>query len=128
MADTEKITINLSIVDLGQIDLLVAEGFYSSRTDVIRTAIRNQLAQHADSIRQTVNHKTMAVGVVSYSGPDLEKKRASGQTVDIRVVGLLVLGDDVTPELAKATITGVTVRGAFRASDAVKSALADRTR
>jgi Arc/MetJ-type ribon-helix-helix transcriptional regulator len=128
MADTEKITINLSVVDLGRIDLLVSEGFYASRTDVIRTAIRNLLAGHDDSIKQNVQKKTMVLGVLSYNRSDLEEKRAAGETVDIRVVGMLVLDDDISPELARATISGLTVHGTFRASPAVKDALADRAR
>jgi Arc/MetJ-type ribon-helix-helix transcriptional regulator len=48
-SDSEKITINLGYVDLGHIDLMVQDGFYSNRTDFIRTAIRNQLERHAES-------------------------------------------------------------------------------
>lgn len=128
MADTEKITINMSIVDLGQIDLLVNEGFYSSRTDFIRTAIRNQLGTHADSIKQTTTRKTMAIGAVGYTRAELEQRLAAKTQLEVKVVGLFYLGDDVTPELAAAVIRSVEVFGVFRASEAVKTALADRTR
>ena len=128
MAETEKITINMSVVDLGQVDLLVAEGFYSSRTDFIRTAIRSQLATHADAVKQSVTRKTLALGVVSYGRLELEAARRAGQQLDIRVVGMVTLEADVTPELAEATIRRLEVHGVFRATDFVKAALADRVK
>lgn len=121
--ETEKITINLGPVDLGQIDLLVQEGFYSNRTDLIRTAIRNQLQLHSDVVRQTVARKSFVLGLQHYSRADLEAVRSAGQTLDIQVLGLVTIGDDVTPELAQATITSITVLGALHARPAVKAAL-----
>lgn len=126
VGDTEKITINLGPVDLGQIDLLVQEGFYSNRTDLIRTAIRHQLQLHGDVIRQTVARKSLVLGLQHYSRADLEAVRDSGQTLQIQVLGLASIGADVSPELALATIDSVTVLGALHASPAVKAALAGR--
>ncbi len=125
---TEKITINLGPVDLGQIDLLVQEGFYANRTDLIRTAIRNQLTVHAEEVRRTVARKTLVLGVQYYNRHDLELVRAAGERLQINVLGLASIADDVTPELALATIDEVVVLGAFRASPAVKAALAARIR
>jgi Arc/MetJ-type ribon-helix-helix transcriptional regulator len=118
----------MSVVDLGQVDLLVSEGFYSSRTDFIRTAIRNQLGQHSESVKQTMTRKTMALGAVSYNRQDLEDRKAAGVQLEIKVVGLLHLSDDIKPDLAKAVIKSVEVYGVFQASKAVKEALEDRTR
>ena len=126
--DTEKITINLGYVDLGQIDLLVQEGFYSNRTDFIRTAIRNQIERHAETTKQTVARKSVELGLRHYSRKDLEAAQAAGQTLDIRVLGLATIAQDVTPELARATIASVEVLGALHASAAVKAALRDRIR
>jgi Arc/MetJ-type ribon-helix-helix transcriptional regulator len=126
MADSEKITINLGPIDLGQIDLLVQEGFYANRTDFIRTAIRNQLAAHAEAVRQTVARKTLVLGLQHYTRRDLEAVRAAGERLQINVLGLATIADDVSPELALATIESITVLGAFRASAAVKRALASR--
>ena len=123
---TEKITINLGFVDLGQIDLLVQEGFYSNRTDFIRTAIRNQIATHAEVVRQTVARKTLVFGLQHYSREDLEAVRAAGEKLQIQVLGLASIATDVTPELALATIDSLTVLGALHASSAVKAALAGR--
>lgn len=125
---TEKITINLGVVDLGQIDLLVQEGFYSNRTDLIRTAIRNQLATHAEVVRETVARKTFILGLQHYTRHDLEAVQASGQKLQIQVLGLASIAEDVSPELALATIDSVVVLGALQASPAVKAALADRIR
>jgi Arc/MetJ-type ribon-helix-helix transcriptional regulator len=125
--DTEKITINLGYVDLGHVDLLVQDGFYSNRTDFIRTAIRNQIEKHADSTRQSVARKSLDLGLRHFSRADLEAARAAGQRLDIRVLGLASIADDVTAELARATIASVAVLGALQASAAVKAALADRT-
>ncbi|MDQ6851036.1 MAG: CopG family transcriptional regulator [Actinomycetota bacterium] len=123
---TEKITINLGLVDLGQIDLLVTEGFYANRTDFIRTAIRRQLEFRSGAVDDTIARRTLTLGAQHYSRRDLEKLRAAGRTVELRVLGLATISDDVSPELALATIVSVEVLGAFRASRAVKSALASR--
>jgi Arc/MetJ-type ribon-helix-helix transcriptional regulator len=125
---TEKITINLGLVDLGQIDLLVQEGFYSNRTDFIRNAIRTQIATHAEVVKRTVARKTLVLGVQYYNRRDLEAVRAAGETLQISVLGLASIADDVSPELALATIDSIEVLGAFRASAAVKAALAGRIR
>ena len=125
-ADSEKITINLGYVDLGHIDLMVQEGFYSNRTDFIRTAIRNQVERHADAVRQSVARKSVDLGLRHYGREDLEAVQAAGRMLDIRVLGLASIGKDVTPELARATIASVIVLGALHASPAVKAALADR--
>jgi Arc/MetJ-type ribon-helix-helix transcriptional regulator len=126
--ESEKITINLGFVDLGQVDLLVQEGFYSNRTDFIRTAIRNQLGSHGDVLRQTVARRAMVLGLQRYTRSDLERLRAAGEQVHIQVLGLATIDDDVPPALAARTIASISVLGALRASPAVKAALADRIR
>ena len=125
-SDSEKITINLGYVDLGHIDLLVQEGFYSNRTDFIRTAIRNQIERHADVVRQAVTRKSVDLGLRHFSREDLEAVRDAGQVLDIRVLGLATIAPDVTPELARAAIASLSVLGALHASAAVKAALVDR--
>jgi len=126
--DSEKITINLGFVDLGHIDLLVREGFYSNRTDFIRTAIRNQLASHADAVKQSIVRHTLELGLRRVSRHELEASKAKGVRLQIQVVGLATIDDDVTPELARETIESITVLGALHASKEIKSALADRIR
>jgi Arc/MetJ-type ribon-helix-helix transcriptional regulator len=128
VADSEKITINLGHVDLGRIDLMVQEGFYSNRTDFIRTAIRNQLERHADTVQQATMRQKVELGLRHFSREDLEEVRATGQMLHIRVLGLASIASDVTPELARATIGSIAVLGALHASSAVKAALADRIR
>ena len=125
--ETEKITINLGYVDLGHIDLLVQDGFYSNRTDLIRTAIRNQIERHAEAAKRSVERKSLDLGLRHYTTADLEAARAAGQPLDIRVLGLASIAADVTPDLARAAIGSVSVLGALQASPAVKAALADRT-
>ena len=127
-ADSEKITINLGYVDLGQIDLLVQEGFYSNRTDFIRTAIRNQIERHAETTKQSVARKSVELGLRHYSRQDLEAVQAAGEVLHIQVLGLASIANDVTPELAQQTIASLHVLGALHASAAVKEALKDRTR
>jgi Arc/MetJ-type ribon-helix-helix transcriptional regulator len=126
--DTEKITVNLGYVDLGQVDLMVQEGFYSNRTDFIRTAIRNQLERHADVVKQSTVRKSVDLGLRTYSREDLEAAQRAGETLHINVLGLATIAEDVTPDLARATIASVSVLGAFHATPAVKAALVDRTR
>jgi len=126
MSETEKITINMSVVDLGKIDLLVQEGLYSNRTDCIRTAIRSQIKTHDFELQQSVSRHSFGIGVFHFNRQDLEKVKAEGKSLTITAIGLLHLSDDISPELAAETIEKVRVRGVFRASDAVISALADR--
>jgi Arc/MetJ-type ribon-helix-helix transcriptional regulator len=126
--DSEKLTINLGFVDLGHIDLLVRDGFYSNRSDFIRTAIRNQLATHADTARQATSRLTLELGLRTFTRQDLEAAQAAGERLRIRVLGLAVIADDVTPDLAMATIDSITVLGALHAPADVKIALADRLR
>ena len=126
ISETEKLTINLGVVDLGQIDLLVQEGFYSNRTDLIRTAIRNQLAVHGEEVKRTVARRTLVLGLQHLGRADLERAVADGQMLQIQVVGLARIANDVSPELARAAIRSIEVLGAFHASPAVRQALADR--
>jgi len=128
VAESEKITINLGFVDLGHVDLLVAEGFYSNRTDFIRTAIRNQLERHADATRKSVSRKGLDLGLRHYSRRDLEDAVAAGEPVHINLLGLASIATDVTPDLARAAIASVTVLGALHTTSEVRKALADRTR
>jgi Arc/MetJ-type ribon-helix-helix transcriptional regulator len=127
-ADSEKITINLGHVDLGHIDLMVREGFYANRTDLIRTAIRNQLERHADALKQVVARHKVELGLRHFSREDLEAVRAAGEILHIRVLGLASIAGDVSPELAHATIGSIAVLGALHASSGVKAALANRIR
>ena len=126
LADSEKITINLGFVDLGHIDLLVREGFYSNRSDFIRTAIRNQLDRHVDAVKQSVARRHLDLGLRHFTRADLERVRAAGDTLHIQVLGLAVIASDVSPELARATIASINVLGALQASPEVKAALSDR--
>ncbi len=125
--DSEKITLNLGYVDLGHIDLLVAEAHYSNRTDFIRTAIRNQLDRHAEIMRQSVTRRSLDLGLRSISRKTLEDARAAGERLELKVLGLLTFADDVAPELARETIASITVLGAMHASPDLRQALADRT-
>jgi Arc/MetJ-type ribon-helix-helix transcriptional regulator len=126
--DSEKLTINLGFVDLGSIDLMVRDGFYSNRSDFIRTAIRNQLATHADAAKKAASRLTLELGLRTFARQDLEAAQAAGEKLKIRVLGLAVIADDVTPDLARETIESLTVLGALHASAEVKAALADRLR
>ena len=127
-SESEKITINLGFVDLGQVDLLVEDGFYSNRTDFIRTAIRNQLLTHGDVLKKSVARRSMVLGLQRYTRQDLENVLAAGEQLQIHVLGLATIDDDVTPQLARKAIASIAVLGALRASPEVKAALADRTR
>jgi Arc/MetJ-type ribon-helix-helix transcriptional regulator len=126
--ESEKITINLGFIDLGQVDLLVQEGFYSNRSDFIRTAIRNQLGSHGEVVKKTVERRALVLGLQRYTRAELERTRAAGEKLHIQVLGLASIDDDVPAELATQTIASITVLGALHASPAVKAALAARIR
>lgn len=126
LPDAEKITINMGFVDLGQVDLLVSEGFYSNRTDFIRTAVRNQIAAHSEAVKQVVARKLLVLGLQHFSVADLERVRAAKQKLQLRVLGLASIAPDVTPALALDTIESITVLGALHASPDVKEALKPR--
>ncbi len=126
MPDTEKITINMSAVDLGKIDLLVQEGLYSNRTDFIRTAIRSQLDKHNLEIQQSVTRNSYTIGVLVYNCADFEKFKSRGEKLNLILIGFLHLDNDISPELAREVVESIQVRGIFHASESVKAALADR--
>ncbi len=126
--DTEKITVNVGYVDLGRVDLLVSEGFYSNRSDFIRTAIRNQLQAQRDAIDRSLERRTLDLGLREISRAELETAVAQGTPLSIRVVGLARFAADVTPDLAAAAIGSITVLGALQAPPAIRSAIADRIR
>ena len=126
MPESEKITINLGSVDLGKIDLLVEEGLYSNRTDFIRTAIRNLLDKHQDVVKQVTSRRSFAIGVLIYNRVDLEKALQKGEMLDISIIGSVILSSDIDPDLARAAIQCIQIRGILKASDAVKQALIDR--
>jgi len=126
MSDTEKITVNIGIVDLGSIDLLVQEGFYASRADFVRTAIRNQLERQKTDVDLITTRKDMVIGTMSYNRRELEQRLEDNEMINIKVIGMFILSDDITPQLALDTIQSVTVRGVFKAPEDVKEALKDR--
>jgi len=128
MPDSEKITINMSAVDLGKIDLLVQEGLYSNRTDFIRTAIRNLADKHILEIQQSVTRNAYVIGALVYDSAELEKRRAKGEKIKMTIIGFLHLANDISPELAREVVESIQVRGIFHASEEVKAALADRTK
>ena len=125
-SESEKITINIGYVDLGHIDLLVRDGFYANRTDFIRTSIRNQVERHAEATRQSVSRRSLDLGLRHYSREELETAHAAQRPLNIRVLGLVTIAPDVTPDLARAAIASISVLGTLQASPAVKAALADR--
>lgn len=125
MVETEKITINMNVVDLGKVDLLVSQGYYSNRTDLIRTAIRNELKVQAVELDNLVVRQAFTVGVSVYSQKDLEKLLAANEKIDIKMVGMLVLDDDIDVDLALKTINSVHVKGIYRANAEVKEALSN---
>lgn len=126
MSETEKITINLGPVDLGRIDVLVEQGLYSNRTDLIRTAIRNQLERHESLIQDITTRNSYSLGVLIYGRKDLEQLRERGKKVSIHVLGMLTLTSSISPELALETIESIVVRGKLIAPKAVREALGDR--
>jgi Arc/MetJ-type ribon-helix-helix transcriptional regulator len=126
--DTEKITINLGHVDLGRIDLLVQEGFYSNRTDFIRTAIRNQLTSEGEAVARSVERHTLELGLRDITRTELEAALQRGEVLHVKVVGLARIGSDVTPDLADATIGSIKVLGTLQAPAGVKAVLRNRIR
>ncbi|MFQ5691223.1 MAG: CopG family transcriptional regulator [Gemmatimonadota bacterium] len=126
MNETEKVTVNLTVVDIGQIDLLVEEGLYSNRTDFVRSAIRLQFNQHRDVVKQASVRRSMVVGVLTFDREALEQKRVAGEKIAIRAIGLVILTDDIPPQLAIDVIESIKVYGSLRAGDRVREALAGR--
>ncbi len=125
--DSEKVTVNLGFIDLGRVDLMVRDGFYANRADFIRTAVRSQLERQDEAVRQSAARRQLSLGLSHITRRSLEAARDAGASLHIQVLGLAIIDDDVTPELARASIASVEVLGAFQASPAVKAALSDRT-
>jgi len=128
VTDLEKLTINISPLDIGQIEILVEQGFYANRAEFVRTAIRDELAKHSETVRETAKRKTFIIGAMVIGRAELERRQKRGEQLDLRVIGLLGIEENVPASLARAVIESVEVRGIFRASKDVKDALADRIR
>ena len=128
MAETEKITINMSVVDLGKVDLLVEEGFYQNRTDFIRTGIRNLLNKHDRELQSAITRQAFMIGVMIFTRSGLEKKAAKGERMDCRVIGMLIIDKDVPVDLAESVFESIQVHGVFRATDEIKEAMKNRIR
>ncbi|MFC2078963.1 ribbon-helix-helix protein, CopG family [Candidatus Bipolaricaulota bacterium] len=126
MSDAERITIGVGIVDLGQIDRLVDKGLFATRSEFIRAAIRIYLEQYREEVVQAGFKKSFTIGTHVLNAHDLEDIAADGKAIDLHVVGSLTIAEDVSPELARKAVRSVSVYGSFRASEAVKAALADR--
>ncbi|MCL6443001.1 MAG: CopG family transcriptional regulator [Alicyclobacillus sp.] len=127
MADLEKVTVNLGVVDLGQIDLLIEQGFYSNRTDFIKTAVRNQLVVHGDQVRETITKRQFSMGITHYGRRELERALSDGKRLNLKVIGMLVLGDDISPDLADQAIDTVEIYGVVIASRAIKRILSTKS-
>ena len=128
LVESEKVTLNIGYVDLGRIDLLVQEGFYANRSDLIRTAVRNQLAVHEASVARSVERHAFDMGLRDVTAAELVQLRASGASLRLKVIGLVRIAADVSAELAGAAIAEIQVLGALQASAEVKAVLRDRIR
>lgn len=122
-ADTEKITINLGFVDLGRIDLLVREGFYASRSDLIRAAIRAQLDRHDSAVAPTIVRDDFVMGLRDVTLAELQGMADANQVLDLRVIGLARFASDIPAELVASTIRSIEVLGTIQASAGVRKVL-----
>lgn len=122
----EKLSVNFGPVDIGTVDLLVEEGFYASRADFIRHAVRTQLDEHKAAVQDATTRRDFSVGYVSLDAGYLRAAKKRKQRLDIKVVGVLHLQDDIDPALASEVIERVHVLGSFRAPEAVIGVLGDR--
>ncbi|MDF2542395.1 MAG: hypothetical protein K0S47_2113 [Herbinix sp.] len=123
---TEKITININTVDLGYIDLLVNDGYYASRTEFIKTAIKRQLDKHEEDTKKLVEQKvkyghSILIGVGGFTKSELEKIIKNGENkIKIVIVGLFILPKDITLELLEQAVESIKVYGVCRCSQEVK--------
>lgn len=124
--EPEKMTVNVTPVDLGRIDVLVSQGYYTSRSDFVRTAIRRLLSSQEDAVSETVIRERFNVGVHVLTAGDLRQRVDEGERLQLRVVGLVLFGPGVTADLADRAVESIAVRGAIRGPRDVLDRLADR--
>ena len=122
----EKLSVNLGPVDLGTIDVLVEEGFYATRADFIRSAVRRQLDEHKVALDAAIIRREFTVGFVHHNAAGLRAAKDKGQRLDIKVIGVLQLADDIDPDLAEEAIERIKVHGTLRAPKAVLARLGER--
>ena len=134
---TEKISVNLSPVELGQIDFLVENGLYDSRSDFMRTVARKELEKHSKEMDSFINvanndqdkeipattDKLYNFGVANIGKNYFEKCKSLNRTVDIRCIGMLTIANSVTEEEIRQTVSSFKMYGKLVASDQVKQAL-----
>ena len=123
--ETEKVCINLPAAELGKIDVLVAEGLFASRTDLIRSGIRSILDVHDDAVRRVARTEAR-IGYQLLMRSELEAARNSRQKLTLFVVGVLRIQGSVTPDLADATIDRIRIFGTVRGPAEVLTRLEDR--
>jgi Arc/MetJ-type ribon-helix-helix transcriptional regulator len=124
---TEKITININTIDLGHIDLLVNEGYYATRTEFIKTAVKKQLDRHEEDTKKLIEQKAkhgdyeLSIGVGGFTKSELEriiqKKEAK---IKMIFIGLFITPKDVTLELLEQAVESIKVYGVCRCSQEIK--------
>lgn len=125
--DTEKVCVNLAAVELGKIDVLVSQGLFTSRTDLIRAGIRKVLEENGEAV-QRVALGAAGLGIMAITRKQLEQARKAGEKLDMKVIGILVIDPDVTPELADTTIHEIRIFGTLRGPKAVLARIGDRVK
>lgn len=118
--NTEKLTININHVDLGKIDLLVDNGFYTNRTDFIRNAIRESLSKHGDYVEKLIEKSSSFIGVIKLSNQDLLRYEEKKEKHNIKVIGLLVIDQNIDFELLKKTVSTIKAKGTIIADKKIR--------
>src|ERR1700685_1343240 len=68
-----------------------------------------------DGAKTAASRLTLELALRTYTRRDLEAVQAAGERLRIRVLGLATIADDVSPDLARATIESIVVLGALHA-------------
>ena len=121
MEKTEKVSVNMNIGTLSQIDLLVDQGFYSNRSDFINQAVRESINQKQERINEVkTNYEKMNfiwfLGVYRLRYEELMQIKKNGNTKKISGYGILYI-DDSLDDLVLETINTINVKGKVNCSD-----------
>ena len=124
METVEKVSVNMNIATLSQIDLLVDKGYYSNRSDFINQSVRQALDEKKSVIEEMGERQKdldfrWFIGVMSLEKEELLKAKENRIKIKIKGYGLLGI-DAELDDLVIENVESIAVKGKVICSDRIK--------
>ena len=122
--NSEKVSVNMNVGTLSQIDVLVDLGYYSNRSDFINQAVRQAIDQKQSIIenetsKQRESNGDWFTGVCVITKDQLLIAKEKGKKLKIRGYGVVVI-DNKLDDLALEVIDSIDIKGKILASQKIK--------